>query len=463
VTDSSARTQELRDSAGAHLWRHFSELPSARRRPLTVFERGDGCYLVDTEGRRYLDALSNLFCVNIGYGYGDEIAEAAAAQYRQLPYHSSWDTTHPRAIELAERVASLAPDGFQHVFFTPSGGESVEAAWKLVRQYHRLRGEHRPKAIARRGAYHGTTMGALSLNGLAELRDPFEPLLGGVSLVSNTRRLERPAGETEEQFTAALLAELEHTLLAAGPRSVGMVILEPIQNHGGMLVPPAGYLAGVRRLCDRYGALLVADETITAWGRLGGWFGGPRMGMEPDIITTAKGLSSAYAVIGAVLVHDRVFETFDQDGRVFLHGNTFGAHPVSAAVALKNLEIMERLDLPGRVRTLEGELERSLRSLEAIPLVREIRGAGFFYGIELATSGPDGALWSKEKVAELTGDEMLADEITRRGVLLRFTRDTGDPVLCVAPPLVAGPTEFTLITDVLTEVLTNLAHHAGYR
>src|SRR4051812_28308634 len=317
---------------------------------IPIIVRGDGCYLEDANGKRYLDALAGLFAVNIGYGFGEEIGEAAAAQMRELPFYTNWSYAHPRAIELAAELASIAPGDLNRVFFVSGGSEAVEAAWKLARQYHSARGERRWKAIARRIAYHGTTMGALSITGCTELRTPFEPLVPDVLHVSNTDRFHRPEGETEAQFTQFLLDDLEATIHQAGPDTVAMVIMEPIQNSGGAFMPPAGYFEGVRAICDEYGVLLCADEVITGFGRTGYWFASERFDIRPDLITSAKGLSSAYASIGALIASERVMEPFSRPGSMYTHGMTFGGHPVQAAVALKNIEIMKRDGIVDGVR-----------------------------------------------------------------------------------------------------------------
>src|SRR5438094_368556 len=335
-----------------------------------IIMRGDGYYLEDANGKRYLDALAGLFAVNIGYSYGDEVGEAAAAQLRELPFYTNWSYAHPRAIELAAEVANLAPGDLNRVFFVNGGSEAVEAAWKLARQYYAARGEHerattvreirtvaqqipgdrvgdtpqpvggrRWKAVSRHVAYHGTTMGALSINGIPALRTPFEPLVPEVLHVRNTNRFHRPAEEREEEFTRFLLDDLEQTIVATGPETVAMVIMEPVQNAGGAFTPPAGYFQGVRELCDRHGILLCADEVITGFGRIGHWFASEKYDIRPDILTCAKGLSSAHAAIGAVLTTDRVIEPFLTGDSMFTHGITFGGHPVIAAIALKILEI----------------------------------------------------------------------------------------------------------------------------
>src|SRR5919112_5744260 len=264
---------DLQQAARDHLWLHFTRMGGYTDGEVPIIVRGDGCYLEDSNGKRYLDALAGLFCVNIGYGFGEEIGEAAAAQMRELPFYTNWSYAHPRAIELAAEVASVAPGDLNRVFFVSGGSEAVESAWKLARQYHTVRGERRWKAVSRRIAYHGTTMGALSINGIASLRAPFEPLVPDVIHVRNTNRYHRPPEETEAEFTAFLLDDLEEAILQAGPETVAMVIFEPVQNAGGSFLPPAGYWAGVREICDRFGILLCADEVICGFGRLGEWFG----------------------------------------------------------------------------------------------------------------------------------------------------------------------------------------------
>lgn len=445
------------ETARRHLWRHFADMSDADRNGLKVIARGEGSYLIDTEGRRYLDAVSNLFCVNVGYSFGAEIGKAALEQFEALPYHSNWGTTHPRAIELAEKLASLAPGDLNHVFLTPSGGEAVETAWKIARQYFKLRGENRWKAIARDEAYHGTSMGALSLIGIPPSRTPFEPLVPGVARARCTRGVDRPENETEAAFTAFLLDDLEQQLVNEDPSTVAMILLEPVQNHGGCLVAPPGYMAGVRAIADKYGILVVADETITAFGRLGHWFGSERVGLEPDIITTAKGLSSAHGVIAAVIASERVYEPFTSAGASFKHGNTFGGHPVMSAIALKNIEIIERLDLNSRVRSLEPSLVKVLQGIvDDFDVAVEQRGAGFFRAIELATHLPDGRLLTAQDRSALYGPDAIARPLEGHGVLTRVSLDGVCPVICVSPPLIAGEAEFHHLETAIRAVLSTV-------
>jgi adenosylmethionine-8-amino-7-oxononanoate aminotransferase len=431
-----------------HLWLHFTRM-AGYEPPVIV--RGEGCYLWDAEGNRYLDALAGLFCVNIGYSHGDEIGRAAHEQMRELPFYTNWSYTHPRALELAAEVAGLAPGDLSRVFFVSGGSEAVESAWKLARQHFAARGERRWKAIARNVAYHGTTMGALSINGIPPLRAPFEPLVPGVHHARNTNRFHRPREESEEEFTAFLLDDLEHTIEAAGPEQVAMVIMEPVQNAGGSFVPPAGYFRGVRELCDRYGILLCADEVITAFGRIGAWFASERYDIRPDLITCAKGLSSAYAPIGALIARESVLAPFLEERSLFAHGITFGGHPVACAVALKNIEIMKRDGIVERVREHEEALRGALAPLLELPIVGDLRGAGYFWALELVKDKETRETFSDDE-SEWLLRGFLSGELFRRGLICRAD-DRGDPVIQISPPLVAGPEEFEAIAGILGDVL----------
>jgi adenosylmethionine-8-amino-7-oxononanoate aminotransferase len=442
-------TAALQESARRHLWRHFA--PVGGDDELPVFVRGDGCSLWDTEGRRHLDALSSLFCVNAGHGRA-ELAEAAGAQARELAYATTWDTAHPRAIELAERIAGLAPGDLDRVFFTSGGSESVESALKLARAHHRLRGEpSRVKVIARELAYHGTTFGALSATGLPSARTPFEPMMPGGCHVPHTDLYRAPEGRDPLWAADAI----EKRILFEGPGTVAAVILEPVQNSGGCLPPPPGYFARARDICDRHGVLLISDDTICGWGRLGTWFGAQRFDLVPDIITTAKGLTSAYVPMGAMIVSERVAEPFVESGQPFAHGLTFGGHPVAAAVALANLDVIEREDLLGHVRRHEADLRATLEGLFDIPIVGDVRGAGYFWGIELVADQATREPFSPEVAHELT-ERVLGPALRRRRLICRAA-DRGYPVIQLAPPLIAGPEEFAEIGAVLREVLTEAA------
>src|SRR5271154_6213581 len=342
--------RDLQSLAKRHLWMHFTRMGVYADSDVPVIVRGDGCYVYDEHGKRYLDGLSALYCVNIGHGRA-ELGQAAAEQAKELGFYTNWSYAHPRSIELAVRVAELAPGNLNRVFFTSGGSEAVESAWKLSKAYHAAKGEPtRHKLISRKLAYHGTSMGALTATGLTPLRTPFEPLTPGGVHVANTNSYRWQ--EDRDPLWAA--DAIEEGIVFEGPDTVAAVILEPVQNGGGCFVPQDGYFQRVREICDRHGVLLISDEVICSWGRLGYWFGSERFGYVPDIITTAKGLTSAYVPMGAMIVSDRVAEPFMGGGASFIHGFTFGGHPVAAAVALANIDLMEREDLPGQVREREG-------------------------------------------------------------------------------------------------------------
>ena len=455
---SAQGVDELRQLAGDHLWLHFTRM-GGHRPPIIV--RGDGCYLEDAEGKRYLDALAGLFSVNLGYGFGEEIGQAALEQMRELPFYTNWTYAHPRAIELAAEVASLAPGDLNRVFFVSGGSEAVDSAWKLARQYYGARdgAKGRYKAIARQTAYHGTTFGALSINGIEALREPFEPLVPEVRHVSNTNAYHRPPDETEEQFTAFLLEELERTILEMGPETVCLVHMEPVQNSGGAFVAPAGYWRGVRELCDRYDILLSADEVITAFGRLGHWFASERYDIRPDIVTSAKGLSSSYAAIGAVVTTDRVMEPFLAATSMYAHGITFGGHPVMSAIALKNIEIMKRERINEHVRETEGAFRDTLAQLLDLPIVGDLRGAGFFYALELVKDKETRETFSDEECETLLRG-FLSPALFERGLICRAD-DRGDPVIQISPPLVATQAEFDEMTGILGDVLAEASEKLG--
>jgi adenosylmethionine-8-amino-7-oxononanoate aminotransferase len=442
---------ELQQAARDHLWLHFTRMGGYKEHEIPVIVRGEGCYLEDSNGKRYLDALAGLFTVQIGYSYGEEVGEAAAAQMRELPFYTNWSYAHPRSIELAAEVARLAPGDLNRLFFVSGGSEAIEAAWKLSRQYHQARGERRWKAVSRRTAYHGTTMGALSINGIAALRAPFEPLVPDVIHVRNTNRYHRPPEETEEEFTAFLLDDLESAIVAEGPGTVALVVMEPVQNAGGSLTPPAGYWQGVREICDRYGILLCADEVITAFGRLGAWFGSELYDIRPDIVTCAKGLSSAYASIGAVIAADHVVEPFLGEKEMYAHGITFGGHPVQCAIALKNLEIMQREKIVERVVENEDAFRSTLEQLLDLPIVGDLRGRGYFWALELVRDKETRAGFSAEESETLLRD-FLSPRFFEKGLICR-SDDRGDPVVQISPPLIAGQAEFDEIAGILGDVL----------
>ena len=446
-------TLDLQQAARDHLWLHFTRMGGRQSGEIPIIVSGDGCYLTDSNGKRYLDALAGLFTVNLGYGFGEEIGQAALEQMRELPFYTNWSYAHPRAIELASEIASLAPGDLNRVFFVSGGSEAVESAWKLARQYYLARGgkPRKYKAITRQIAYHGTTMGALSLNGIPSLREPFEPLVPEVRHVKNTNRYHRPPEETEAEFTAMLLEDLEDAILAMGPETICLVHMEPVQNAGGAFTPPEGYWRGVRELCDRYDILLSADEVITAFGRVGHWFASERYDIRPDIVCCAKGLSSAYAAIGAVVVTDKVAEPFLEDGSMYAHGITFGGHPVMSAIALKNIEIMKREQIMERVLGNEDAFRATLAQLLDLPICGDLRGTGYFYALELVKNKETRETFSDEECETLLRG-YLSGALFERGLICRAD-DRGDPVIQISPPLIAGQAEFDEMVGILGDVL----------
>jgi len=424
---------------------------------LLVLDRGEGPYVFDTHGRRYVDGLSSLFCAQIGYSYGEEMATVAGEQLSKLAFNTLWGTAHPAALKLADRLADLAPPGIDRIFFTSGGSESVEAAWKIVRQYHVANGQpQRMKAIARKIAYHGVTLGALALTGVPGYKEPFGPPAIDTTHVSNTNPFRNPLQGAE--LTKQLIDEMEQAIIDADPETVAMIIAEPVQNAGGCLVPPPGYWEGLRHLADRYGIVLVADEVITGFGRLGELFGSTRVGAAPDIITTAKGLTSAYAPMGAVFVADHIAAPFYEKGRTLMHGITFAGHPLCAAIALKNLEIFEREGVVENVRAREPKLQELLDTLRDLPIVGDVRGLGFFWAVEMVKGDGTTRLDADERERVLRG--YVPGALREAGLIARAD-DRGDAVLQIAPPLIADDVVLEEIVDAMRAVLAGAGKVLG--
>jgi adenosylmethionine-8-amino-7-oxononanoate aminotransferase len=445
-------------AARRHLWMHFTRMSSYHENEVPIIVKGEGPWVWDSKGRKYFDGLSGLFVVQAGHGR-HELGEAAARQASKLAYFPLWSYAHPNAIELAERLAHLAPGNLNRVFFTTGGGEAVETAWKMARQYFRAIGQPgRYKVLSRDIAYHGTTMGALSITGLPAIKEPFEPLVPGSVRVHNTNFYRAPEHADDlEAFGEWAAADIEHRIEMEGPSTVAAVFLEPVQNSGGCFPPPPGYFQRVREICDRHGVLLVSDEVICAFGRLGTWFGAQKYGYQPDMITCAKGMTSGYSPLGAVLVDDKIMEPFLDGTATFSHGFTFGGHPVSTAVALANLDIFEKEDIVGNVAARAASFRAVLEGLRDLPIVGDVRGEGFFYGIELV----------KDKATKETFDDAESERLLRgflsgalfdAGLICRAD-DRGDPVVQLAPPLICEQEHFDLIGETLRSVLSEASAH----
>jgi adenosylmethionine-8-amino-7-oxononanoate aminotransferase len=455
---SSAADQARQQAARDHLWMHFTRHSSYDQAEIPTIVRGDGAYIYDARGRRYLDGLAGLFVTQVGHGR-TELAEAAAKQAAELAFFPIWSYAHPGAMDLAARVAGYAPGDLNRVFFTTGGGEAVETAWKLAKNYFKLTGKPgKHKVISRAIAYHGTPQGALSITGLPGMKAQFEPLVPSTFRVPNTNLYRAPVhGDDPEAFGRWAADRIAEVIEFEGPDTVAAVFLEPVQNSGGCFPPPPGYFQRVREICDEYDVLLVSDEVICAFGRLGHMFGAERYGYQPDIIPCAKGLPSGYAPLGAMIATDRLFEPFAHGTESFLHGYTFGGHPVSTAVAMANLDIFEREQLNEHVRDTEGAFRATLEKLLDLPLVGDVRGEGYFYGIELV----------KDKNTRETFDDDESERLLRgflskalfdAGLYCRAD-DRGDPVIQLAPPLIIGPPEFDEIEQKLRGVLTEAEKH----
>ena len=444
---AAGTTATLQELAKRHLWMHFTRMGAYADADVPVIVRGEGCYVYDEHGDRYLDGLSSLFCANLGHGRAD-LAQAGADQARSLDYFSTWSYAHPPAIELAAKIASLTPGDLDRVFFTTGGSEAVESALKLARAYHKVTGNpNKTKVIAREIAYHGTSLGALSATGIPALRTPFEPLTPGGCHVPNTNVYRLPDGVDPSSLAEAV----RDRILFEGPETVGAVIMEPVQNAGGCFTPPDGYFQRVREICDEFDVLMISDEVICSWGRLGTWFGAQRYDYRPDVITTAKGITGAVAPLGAMIVSDRVAAPFMEGTETFLHGFTFAGHPISSAVALAAIEAYEREGILEHVRANEAPFRAMLESLRDIPIVGDVRGAGYFQAIELVKDRDTKETFDDDESETLLRG-FLSGELFRRGLVCRAD-DRGDPVIQLSPPLIAGPEQFEEIEAILRPVL----------
>ncbi|MET8861672.1 aspartate aminotransferase family protein [Nonomuraea sp. NPDC004580] len=444
-------------AAQDNLWLHFTRHSAYEQSEIPTIVRGEGSYIYDIHGKRYLDGLAGLFVVQVGHGR-QELAEAAAKQAQELAFFPLWSYAHPKAAELAQRLAAHTPGELNRVFFTTGGGEAVETAWKLAKQYYKLVGKPlKHKVISRQIAYHGTPQGALSITGIPAFKQMFEPLVPGSVRVPNTNHYRADEitgvpGMTPEQYGRWAADRVARAIEMEGPDTVAAVFAEPVQNAGGCFPPPPGYFHRLREICDEYDVLLVSDEVICAFGRLGTMFGGEKFDYVPDIITCAKGMTSGYSPIGAMIAHERLFEPFKDGDTMFAHGYTFGGHPVSAAVALANLDIFEREDLLGHVTANEPRFRQTLDDLRDLPIVGDVRGSGYFWGIELVKDKATKETFDAEESERLLRG-FLSKALFDAGLYCRAD-DRGDPVIQLAPPLIAGQKEFDEIGEVLRGVLT---------
>jgi len=444
---------DLQTKARDHLWMHFTRQSNMHEVGVPIIVRGEGHTIYDTHGRSYIDGLSGLFTVNAGYGRR-RLVEAAAKQMEELAYFPIWSYAHPSAIELADRLADYAPGDLNRVFFATGGGEANETAWKLAKQYWKLQGKPmKTKAISRAVAYHGTPQGALSLTGIPAMKQMFEPLVPSAHHVPNTDFYRAPEhGDDLLAFGQWAANQIEQAILMEGPDTVAAVFLEPVQNAGGCLTPPPGYFQRVREICDKYDVLLVSDEVICAFGRIGNIFACTTYDFVPDMITCAKAMTSGYSPIAATIISDRIYEPFSKGKVTFPHGYTFAGHPVAAAVALANLDIFDEEDLCGNVRRNSPLFRAELETLLDNPIVGSVRGDGYFFALEFVKDKATKQTFDADERERLLRG-FLSTAVFEAGLYCRAD-DRGNSVLTLAPPLTTGPKEFAEIREILSDVLT---------
>jgi taurine-pyruvate aminotransferase len=418
-----------------------------------VVEQGEGAWVTDLAGKRYLDGMSGLWCVNVGYGR-EELARAAYEQLARMPYYPL-TKSHLPAIELGEKLGEWL-EGDHVFFYSNSGSEANEMAFKVARQYHQQNGEpSRWKFISRYRAYHGQTMGALASTGQAQRKYKYEPLTPGFLHVPPPDSYRRPDDIDPETYGRQCAAEIERIIQWELPETVAAVIMEPIITGGGILIPPDNYLPAVKEVCERHGVLLIVDEVICGFGRIGTKFGHQRYEVEPDIVTMAKGITSAYFPLSATAVRRGIYETFAAEGEYerLRHVNTFGGHPAGCAVAVRNMQIMEEEDLFQRSSTMGERLLTELSTLEDYPYVGDVRGKGLLIGIELVEDKGSKQPASEEKVAAaISGCQ-------ERGLIVGKNGDTVagfNNVLTLAPPLNITDEDLEFIARTLKGILKSL-------
>ena len=384
---SDTATLRRQDNFYLHPWENIEKLDTNER---TIISRSEGIYVYDSDGNRLIDGPAGMWCVNAGHGRR-EIADAMAKQALEMPYFSPWSVGTPPSGRLAEKLAELAPGDLNHVFFTTGGSTAVDSALRFTMFYNNYRGRPEKKhIISRQDAYHGSTYLSASASGKTRDKNYLDFETGFVHLISSPHPKRRPAGMTTEEFRNEKVAELEAKILEIGPERVAAFIAEPILASGGVVVPPPGYHRACLEVCRRHDVLYISDEVVTGFGRLGHFFASePVFDIVPDIITCAKGLTSGYAPLGAVLISDRLLEDIRGEGAVFSNGFTYSAHPVACAAGLATIEIMEREQIMGHAQSVGPYLQERLRTLEELPLVSEVRGLGLMACVDCAIPGQE--------------------------------------------------------------------------
>lgn len=438
----------LKDLDAAHHLHPFTNHKSLRGGGARVIVKGDGPYLWDSEGKRILDGMAGLWTTNVGYGR-KELAEAAYEQMLELPFYNTFfRTTHPPVIALSKKLAEMAPEGLNQIFYGSSGSESNDTAIRLIRHYWVLKGEPKRRIIiSRKGAYHGSTIAAGSMGGMSHVHAHSYPPYEGFRHAMDPYWFgEGRDGESLEAFGLRAAKAIEDEILAAGPENVAAIAAEPVQGAGGVKIAPESYWPEVQRIVDKYGVLLLADEVITGFGRLGTWFASEYYGIRPNIITFAKAVTSGYIPLSGIIVDDKIVEALMAHDDDFNHGYTFSGHPVACAVALKNLEIMEREQLVPRVKEETGlKLAKMLAKFKDHPIVGEVRSIGLLGAIELVACKRTRRRFDNPGRVGL----ICRDHFFREGYIMRAVFDT---MVC-SPPLIWGDEQFAEAERVIQTAL----------
>ena len=446
-------TKTIQALDSAHYLHPFTDHAALAAKGARVMVKGEGIWLWDSEGNRILDGMSGLWCVNIGYGR-QRMSDAVYQQMQTLPFYNSFfNTTNVPAVMLAAKLVELAPANFNRVFFTGSGSEANDTIVRMVRRYWELMGEaERHIIISRNNAYHGSTIAGVSLGGMAGMHAQGGPLLSGIVHIDQPSYLEHGHGMTEDDFGVVAAGWLEERIKTVGPHNVAAFIAEPVQGAGGVIIPPATYWPEIQRICDKYGILLIADEVICGFGRLGAWFGSERMGIKPDLIAFAKGVTSGYIPLGGVLVGDRVADVLTAKGGDFNHGFTYSGHPVACAAALENLKIMEDEGLVARVLNDTGPyLNAAFKRLGEHPLVGYADSFGFVAGLNLVKA--KGANPHEHELfdGDLGVGMMCRNHMFAAGIIMRAVGER----MIIAPPLVMTKEDIDEMVKRITLALDN--------
>lgn len=435
------RTKDWQAMDAAHHVHPFTDTAALNRKGVRVITRAKGVHLWDSEGKRLIDGMAGLWCVNVGYGR-DELAEAAHTAMRELPYYNAFfQTTNPYATELASKLATVLPKGLDRIVFANSGSEANDTALKLIRYFWNLQGKPQKKIhISREYAYHGVTMAAASLSGLTPMHPQWDLPLPGFEKIPTVYPFHFGHGQDPDEYGVAAARKLEEKILELGPDRVASFSCEPVHGAGGLMMPPKTYFPEIQRICREYDVLLHMDEVITGFGRTGHWFGSHTYGIEPDLMSMAKGLSSGYQPISAVALGKRIGDAIANSGEEVVHGYTWSGHPVACAVSLKNLEIIERERLIPRIQTDIGPyFQTEVKKLAQHPLVGEVRTVGLLAAIELMDDKATHQFFDRDRDVGTHCRNHCFDN----GLVMRAIRD----IMVLSPPFVITKAEVDEMLD----------------